>query len=108
MCNFPPRKGDIDLKKSAEPSSKPSKAAKEKDTGSGLLEAKADSARFGAPSEVSMRIVPRGFAERRSGVPTKAVAWALQFTRQGKDPIEGSAFETIVKWRAVSILAAEQ
>jgi hypothetical protein len=26
-------------------------------------------------------------------VPTKAGAWALQLTRQGRDPLDGNAFE---------------
>ena len=39
------------------------------------------------------RTVPRGLAKRCNGVPTKAGTWALQLTRQGRDPLDGSVFE---------------
>ena len=39
------------------------------------------------------RTVPRGLAGKCNGVPSKAGAWALQLTRQGRDPLDGSVFE---------------
>ena len=39
------------------------------------------------------RTVPRGLAKKCIGVPSKAGACALQLTRQGRDPLDGSAFE---------------
>ena len=36
------------------------------------------------------RIVPWGLTRKCNGVPTKAGAWALQLTRQGRDPLDGS------------------
>ena len=39
------------------------------------------------------RTVPRGLAKKCNGVPTKAGTWALQLTRQERDPLDGSVFE---------------
>ena len=36
---------------------------------------------------------PRGLAMKCNAVPTKAGARALQLTRQGQDPLDGSVFE---------------
>ena len=39
------------------------------------------------------RTIPRGLAKKCNGVPTKAGDRALQLTRQGRDPMDGSVFE---------------
>lgn len=97
LCNFLPRKGDVNHRECDGFPKAIVEAIKRSQANGHRLKAAGGEGRLCSfwctKCGSHARTVPRGLAKRCSGVPTKAGAWALQLTRQGRDPLDGNAFE---------------
>jgi hypothetical protein len=97
LCNFLPRKGDVNHRECDGFPRAIVVAIKHSQANGHRLKAAGGEDRLCSfwctKCGSHARTVPRGLAKRCKGVPTKAGTCALQLTRQGRDPLDGSAFE---------------
>ena len=97
VCNFPPRKGEASHKECEGFPKTIVKAIRESRIKGHRLKATGGEGRlctfWCTRCGSHARTVPRGLARKCNGVPSKAGAWALQLTRQGRDPLDGSVFD---------------
>ena len=97
MCIFPPMKGDVDHKEGDGFPRAIVEAIESSRINGHRCKAAVGEGRLCffccTKCHSHTRSVPTGFAKKCSGVRSKAGAWALQCTRQGRDLLDGSACE---------------